>query len=159
MHHVAGMRVLLPSAVETVQPKCYRRASLYQGCDTVAGTFVFANHVPADIFATYLSAVFSGQYTVVGTDGDLVIKRVPGKPGYTLSLRHLDPSLQPETYVPFCGIDKEFETFVASVNRRQMHPDLSAKAAFNDVATVYAMHQASETDGTVHVLRPGQNES
>lgn len=154
VHAVAALRILAGADVSTVSAKCSSHASHFEkGCDTSAATFVFDNGIAASVFVSFATAVFEWRLVVVGSKGDIVIERVQGKPGYKMSVKNAE-GIQSEEFVPFCGIDKEFEAFVESCRMGKLDERLSAKEAFNDMATVHCMFQSSEEGRMVNVLKP-----
>lgn len=153
VHHIAGMRVLLEANVKTVMARCSRKGDTFAGCDTVSGTLTFSNNISASILVTYVSSTFLWELQVIGTDGDIIIRRRSDHPGYILSL--LTPTnsavSNKEMEIPFNGLDAEFEAFVDSCNTAMVHPDLDAHMAFNDLATVEALFESSQKGRLVTV--------
>lgn len=153
VHLVAGLRVVLASDVEAVSTRCQSLAGWFAGADTVAGELRFASGVSAGVFVTYAAATFLWRLTVVGSDAEVLVERVHGARGYRVSTVRREGNRQvvEAEDMPFGGVDAEFEAFVASCHSENMHPDLDARAAFNDLATVEAMWESSQRTAPVRV--------
>lgn len=150
VHQIAALRTLAGSDVKFVDARCASHAAHFAGTDTVSATLIFDNDIRASVFATYASAVFRWELAFVGTLADIILKRLPGKPGYQISLQNME-GVQSDEFLPFAGIDEEFVAFVESCSSRVLHPHLHAHAAFNDLATVHSMFQSSEENHPVQV--------
>lgn len=150
VHQIAALRTLAESDVSVVDARCTSHAAHFEGTDTVSATLIFDNDLRASIFATYASAVFRWELAIVGTLADVVLTRLPGKPGYQISLQSTEGA-QSDEFLPFAGIDEEFASFVESCSSCILHPYLHARAAFNDLATVQSMFQSSEENRSAQV--------
>lgn len=153
VHTVAGLRMLAKSDVATVSASCVTNASHFDGADTSSALMTFANGTTASIFVSFAAGVFHWELTAVGELGDVVLRRVPGKPGYVLVTRSKQGETS-EEFLKYSGIDGEFDAFVTSCQTRSMDERLCASAAFNDIATVHCMHESSSERRIVNVPQP-----
>lgn len=153
VHNIAALRILAGSDVATVSARCVTNGSHFAGCDTATAHFTFENDLPASVFVTYAGAVFHWELVVVGTQGDIAIMRIPGKPGYRLLTKN-NKDICSEEHFPFSGIEEEFYGFITSCQKNKLDPDLSARTAFNDMATVHSMFQSSITGQPIAVPKP-----
>lgn len=154
VHHVAALRLIL-GEVEQVSAKCQKKASWFEGCDTVTGRLE-AGGVDVALFITYACDTFAWQFSVVGTAGELIVERIKGHPGYRVSVVKKiggQEAVESKEY-GFEGIETEFRAFVASVKDSKLHPSLGATEAFGDLATVWAMYDSSESGKVVVVQKP-----
>lgn len=150
VHHVAGLRVLAASDVSQVYAHCSSNADHFSGADTASAILTFENGLRASVFVTYACSNFSWKLSVVGTNGDVTIARCPGKPGYRV-IHHGPDDMQSDEHIPFTGIENEFAAFVESCCSKTVHPDLDARVAVNDLATVQCMFQSSEENRPINV--------
>lgn len=146
VHHIAALRVVLGCDVERVNATCSRWAGWFKGNDTVSADLGMANGMSVSMFVTYAGNTVMWELRVVGKEGDVVVERMPGKPGYRVSAVRMGQSGQVvgTKEMPFGGIDGEFDAFVESCVHRKVHPELDARKGFNDVATVFAMFESSK---------------
>lgn len=153
VHHVAGLRVVFGCDVDRVSAHCSRKAGWFKGNDTVIADLTMANGVHVSAFVTYAASTFIWELEVVGKACDVVVQRLPGKPGYRVSTVQSGKSGNEvnATEVPFSGIDREFEAFVETCITGDLNPKLDAKKGFNDMAAVFAMLESSETRKEVTV--------
>lgn len=153
VHTVAGLRMLAKSDVATVSASCVTNASHFHGADTSSAVMTFLNGTTASIFVSFAAGVFHWELTAVGEIGDVILRRVPGKPGYALVTRNKQGETS-EDFVKFSGIDREFDAFVTSCQKGSIDEKLCASAAFNDIATVHCMHESSSEHRIVNVPEP-----
>lgn len=155
VHHIASLRVVLGCDVERVNATLSRRAGWFKGNDTVTADMGMANGVDVSVFVTYAGNTFMWELRVVGKEGDVVVERLPGKPGYRVSTVRMGQNGQEISAkeMPFGGIDGEFDAFVESCVHRKVHPELDARKGFNDVTTVFAMFESSEKKAQVVVAK------
>lgn len=153
VHNIAALRLLADADVKTVSAYCASNSSHFVGCDTATAHFTFENDIPASVFVTFAGAVFFWELAVVGIDGDIVIQRIAGKSGYRLLTKKKDKILSDEV-MPFCGIEREFDAFVKSCQTGKLAIGLSAKTAFNDMATIHSMFKSSKERCPVTVPKP-----
>lgn len=158
VHTVAGLRLLAQSDVTSVSASCKSNASHFEGSDTSTAHMTFGNGTMASVFVSFATGVFCWELTAVGEVGDIIIRRVPGKPGYALITRNKDGTSS-EEFVPFYGIDREFDAFITSCQTASFDERLSASAAFNDIATVHCMYESSTQGRILTVPQPGSKQT
>lgn len=154
VHHVAAMRMVL-GEVDCVSTKCQRKASWFEGCDTVAGRLE-AGGMDVAVFITFACDTFMWELRAVGLAGDLVVERLKGRPGYRVSVMKKvggEDVVEGKEYM-FEGVNAEFRAFIESVRSGKLHPSLRATEAFADLATVWAMYKSSESSEVVAVQKP-----
>lgn len=152
VHMIAGLRIVAGADVKTVMAACKNAASHFKGIDTVSAVVEFENGITGSVSMTYACKHFFWQLRVVGTEGDVIVERVPGVPGYTMKTMDKEGKETTDKFA-FEGIEGEFEAFLDSCSINNTHPDLAAAAAFNDIATVEAMYESSQKGERVTVSK------
>lgn len=153
VHHIAAMRILADADVASVFATCFSKGGHFKGCDTAVANLMFENDLSASVFVTFACAVFQWEIVVTGTCGDVVVKRVTGKPGYRVISRDTEKVLE-DHWFPFSGLEAELDAFVSSCHTGVLHECLDARAAFNDMATVHSMFKSSVDGCAVDVPKP-----
>eukprot|EP00171_Calliarthron_tuberculosum_P022531 IDg22531t1 len=151
VHFVAAMRMAARSDVVRVCAAASTASMHLPNPDSASAMLQFANGVHGTLLISYAAMEFVWEMRVIATDGDLCLRRVKGKPGYTLETRHAGKTMH-KSY-PFCGIDEEFKCFVQCCRSGTLDPRLSPACAFNDLATIEAIVQSADTGMAVTVAR------
>lgn len=155
VHVIAAMRVLLGADVTAVCARASGKSEFLPPPDTVTASLEFASTggepIHGSMFLSYCTATFLWEMRVVGAKGDVMLARLQGKLEYRLSTYGPEKSDVEHVELPFTGIDEEFEQFVISCQTGKVHPDLDARAAYNDLATIEAMLQSASSGQLVTV--------
>lgn len=151
VHFVAALRMVAKADVVRVCAAVSTASMHLPKPDSASSMLEFANGVHGTMLLTYAAMEFVWEMRVVGTDGDLCLRRVKGTPGYVLETRSAGKCVVKE--FPFCGIDYEFKCFVDSCRSGKLDKRLSAVSAFNDLATIEAIVESAERRSSVTVAR------
>lgn len=150
VHHVAALRMLADSDVVNVSARCFNRSVAFGVCDTAITCLTFENGLCADCFVTSAGGIFLWEVVVVGHLGDVTIRRLSGRPGYQILCQDRSGGNSDRIY-QFSGLEQEMMSFVHACRTGKLPDKLSARKAFNDIATVSAMFQSSSENRAVDV--------
>lgn len=151
VHFVAALRMLAGADVVRVGAAASNVADHLPPPDSASAALSFTNGVHGTLAVSYAAKEFVWELRVIGAAGDVVLRRVQGKPGYVLETR-VDGK-KDEKHFPFSGIGEEFACFVDCCRSGKTDERIDAHMAFNDLATVEAIVEAAETQQSVAVAQ------
>jgi predicted dehydrogenase len=162
VHYIAGLRCVVGADVSRVTARLQKLTSHLPVADTAHAILEFDNGVVGTAVITYSSSTFRWEMTVVGREGRVTLSRAPldgerQQHGYILRtttlLSDCGGDVVEEEFLGFSGVDEEMRRFVGSCASGKPDERLSARAAFNDVATIQAFVDSSACHAPVAVMR------
>jgi predicted dehydrogenase len=156
VHYIAGLRCVVGSDVSRVTARLQKLTSHLPVADTAHALLEFENGVVGTAVITYSSSVFRWEMTVVGREGRVTLSRaqVDGQHGYMLRTTLGGGDHGKEEFLTFNGVDQEMRVFIDSCASGTPDERLTARTAFNDVATIQAFVDSSACHTPVVVRAP-----
>ncbi len=143
VHFVAGLRVMTGCDIKLVTAIATHRDATVPAPDTLTTLIRFDNGCSGTMVISYASSVSKACWRVVCSRGTVVVERGvrEGKLGYIVTLNPRGGEGESSSqFFPFSGLEEEWRTFIADVQRSNGSPDLrsSPREALKDLAIVEA---------------------
>jgi predicted dehydrogenase len=143
VHFVAGLRVMTGCDIKLVTAIATHRDATVPAPDTLTTLIRFDNGCSGTMVISYASSVSKACWRVVCSRGTVVVERGvrEGKLGYIVTLNPRGGEGESSSqFFPFSGLEEEWQTFIADVQRSNGSPDLrsSPREALKDLAIVEA---------------------
>lgn len=158
VHHVAAMRMVAGQGSDVTRVAAAARlcSEHLPVMDTASAVLVFENGVTGTYSISFAVSNHKWEMTVVCRNGRVTVTRAvkEGVAGYVLKTERSTAVDVEEEFLAFTGIGSEMEDFVSACEHRSPEYRISARAAYNDLATIQAIVDSSESGAFVSVRQP-----
>lgn len=154
IHAAAGVRAIIPGAIQHVSAVTSHRAEHLPGPDTLAGHVTWQSGVQGTISASYASDTFKYEFEITGRQGTVLLQRSTSQPGYNLIVTKGmgKATKSTEEFLSFEGLNNEFLAFAAAC-RGQGSDKNTPLEALGDVELVEALLHSGVEGGAIVKLR------